>query len=645
MPISRLPRPVLLGALGLVGLSVVTWLFLRSVDRTREQAAELDRVVVEVEELSPPSAPGVTLWLSNEPSVDVEPFDGKVYAATSAGLEVLGTDGVLARRYTTLDGLPENTLTCLERFEGKLYIGTRGGGLLAFDGTRFVRYGFTRPAASYVTALRTIRGELVIGTFDAGTFEFDGETFTRRYAAAAGRDFVHVTALLEAGPRVYAGTFESGLVEWREGQVVRIGDAEGLPSKRVTALAAGGESVYVATDLGVARIASDGLVEPVDGTANVTGVAVADDRVLVSSLTRGLVVADPGRLASSAPAASVARSGLGVSIDATSVLGLKVEDASLWAMTTSGLFVSTGMGGTPRLERFDRSPPSSGLTAGHVSALALDATGRLWVGLFDGGVDILDPRTGARLERVEDADLHEVNAILADARRDRVWVASSKGLALFDGGKKTRMLAGQEGLVGENVAGIAVGDEGSIELAAATNAGVSLFGGPVARSLTAFHGLPNNHTYAVALMGGRTYVGTLGGLAEIEGLRVGRVFTASDSRLPHNWVSALASDGRKLYVGTYGGGVVTLYPSGEIVPAAPTKNLDVNPGAMAVVDGRLYVGTLGAGAYLMDIDSGRWTRATAGLSSLNVTAVAADDTYVYFGTEHGITRVERAALS
>jgi ligand-binding sensor domain-containing protein len=370
----------------------------------------------------------------------------------------------------------------------------------------------------------------------------------------------------------------------------------------------------------------------------------------VSSLTRGLVVADPARSGAPATRAVSSRggappSGLGAPIDATSVLGLKDEDGAVWAMADPGLFVAADPQGAARFERFGLPQPPSGLTAGHVSALALDAGGRLWVGLFDGGIDVLDTKTGRRLERVDDADLHEVNALLADTRRDRLWVASSKGLAVFDGGRRTRTLVGRDGLVGENVAAIAVSDDGSVELAAATNAGASLFGGPVARSLTAFHGLPNNHTYAVALLGDKTFVGTLGGLAEIQGLRVGRVFTASDSRLPHNWVSALAVADGKLFVGTYGGGVATLYPSGELVPAAATKGLNVNPGAMAVVDRRLCVGTLGAGAYLLDLDSGRWTRISAGLSSSSVTAVAADDTYVYFGTEHGITRVERAAIS
>ena len=47
----------------------------------------------------------------------------------------------------------------------------------------------------------------------------------------------------------------------------------------------------------------------------------------------------------------------------------------------------------------------------------------------------------------------------------------------------------------------------------------------------------------------------------------------------------------------------------------------------------------------LDLDTLRWTRVVAGLSSTNVTALAADAKYLYVGTEHGLTRLERSALS
>ena len=114
---------------------------------------------------------------------------------------------------------------------------------------------------------------------------------------------------------------------------------------------------------------------------------------------------------------------------------------------------------------------------------------------------------------------------------------------------------------------------------------------------------------------------------------------------PSSRASRLAAFEGRLYVGTYGGGVASLMPSGEIVVHEETEKTDVNPGAMAIVGRRLYVGTLSSGALVLDIDADRWTRLGAILGSMNVTAIASTDRFVFFGTDNGIARIERSALS
>ncbi len=647
----RFPRErrwhVAIAACAIIAVAIVAvWAYLASVDRERARAGDADRIVVETVPLSAPNAVGVTLWLSDEAPRDVEPFGGRVYAATAAGLAVYDERGRLVRRYTTLDGLPENPLVCLERFGDKLYIGTETAGLVEFDGERFTQHRFVRPEVGRISALRAVAGELLVGTFEAGLFEFDGATFTRRYQGALGDACRRVTALVDDGPRLYVGTFDAGVFEWREGRARSLDENRGLPSDRVTGLAVRGGAVLVSTDLGVAELSGDADARTVDRTPNAAGLAVRGVDTWVASLTRGVSRLEsspttvPTRPIVDGPLTSAITTGL-----PPSASGVKIEDGVLWALTPLGLFASTAPDGPVRFERFDEADAKRpALAAGHVAALALDGRGHLWVGLFDGGVDVLDPTTGERLDHIDDPALHEINAIAADPSADRVWVASSRGLAVFDAGKRTKLVGEREGLAGENVAGIALGTEtGGVALA--TNKGLSVYDGSVVRSISAFHGLPNNHAYTVAVTGGRTYVGTLGGLAEVDSLRVGRVFTTADSKLPHNWVNALAALDGRLYVGTYGGGVATLLPTGELVPAEETAGLEVNPGAMAALDRRLYVGTLKSGLYALDVDTGRWTSVKTVLSSTNVTAVAADAAYLYLGTEHGITRIARSALS
>ena len=241
--------------------------------------------------------------------------------------------------------------------------------------------------------------------------------------------------------------------------------------------------------------------------------------------------------------------------------------------------------------------------------------------------------------------VQEVNAVVAAEGGRRIWVGSSSGLSLFDNGTRVRTLGEKSGLASQNVAGISLdptAGEGVVTLA--TSEGVSQVDGPVTRSVTAFHGLPSNHTYAVAAVAGKTYVGTLGGLAQLNGLRIERVYSTANSRLPHNWVNAIVAASGRVYVGTYGGGVAVVLPGGDIQPEEPTKGLEVNPGAMALVGSRLFVGTLRSGVWMLDIDSHRWTKVESVLSSDNVTAIAANDRYVFLGTENGITRIELRRL-
>jgi ligand-binding sensor domain-containing protein len=65
----------------------------------------------------------------------------------------------------------------------------------------------------------------------------------------------------------------------------------------------------------------------------------------------------------------------------------------------------------------------------------------------------------------------------------------------------------------------------------------------------------------------------------------------------------------------------------------------VNPNAMLATGSHVYAGTLDRGLYIYDRRIGRWTTITTGLPSLNVTALAARDGYIYIGTDNGLVRI------
>jgi ligand-binding sensor domain-containing protein/serine phosphatase RsbU (regulator of sigma subunit) len=80
---------------------------------------------------------------------------------------------------------------------------------------------------------------------------------------------------------------------------------------------------------------------------------------------------------------------------------------------------------------------ASSISTGYITALALDAAGKVWIGTDNKGVDVYDPNTDKFTRYAQGAgakglSADGVNAIIRDAK-DRIWLAmSDKGLDLFD---------------------------------------------------------------------------------------------------------------------------------------------------------------------------------------------------------------------
>src|SRR5205085_1775181 len=171
-------------ALALWSLAVVRQA-LGGLERARVTGIDRDAVRFERRRLDPPRSEGVRLFQATQTVRSVEHFKDSYFAATDGGLVELSTSGRVARRFSVLDGLGESDLTCLAAYAGRLYIGTRGGGLLAFDGERFEKFWWPDRDSRSVTALYTDQGKLLVGTFSGRLLELDGEGFREVRAGEA----------------------------------------------------------------------------------------------------------------------------------------------------------------------------------------------------------------------------------------------------------------------------------------------------------------------------------------------------------------------------------------------------------------------------------------------------------------------------
>src|SRR6266850_6089996 len=187
MKLTRVRSTILFGVVASLLMGTIAIYIIRvnrSIGGERDRQAAATRVEVEERALRSPSSDGMTLYLSASDVRAVASFQGNRYLATSGGLIALDEGGNVKRRFTTLDGLPENDLTALAVFRDRLYAGTATSGLIVFDGQAFTGYRFTKPRAAQVTVLVPTESELLIGTLDAGLFEYDGQRFSRRFNSA-----------------------------------------------------------------------------------------------------------------------------------------------------------------------------------------------------------------------------------------------------------------------------------------------------------------------------------------------------------------------------------------------------------------------------------------------------------------------------
>jgi len=524
-------------------------------------------------------------------------------AVSPTGLLTAGGAGVLEDD-RPLEGLPTLRAAALVLWRGQPVVAPAAGGLYRRMGARWeeARTGW---GTLHVRALaETPAGELIVGAREGLFRAAWGGSHLERLDTHAVRALAHGAGFVVAGG-------EDGLYRVEPGRATRIE----TPDPWIESVALAGEQLIAVTAAGLARGSLAGPLALVAGSEDVVG----------GVFHEGSFYAIDGR------AAAVSRHDVTSARVAEELLPaiprrLMASGGVLFADTAAGLYRRESGRWMPL-----RGRPAALPASAHVGALGW-LGGRLVAGLFDGGLAVAEMKNGSLEWRsVEGSSAWGVNALLAAG--GALYVASLRGAARFDGARLTP-------LEGPGAAFSLVATQGGVAIG--YGQGVLL---PGPRLLSAFHGLPGNQALAL-VRGPELYVGTPSGLGAIDGRRVRWRVGAGEGKLPHPWVTALALSGDALYVGTYGGGVVrrTATPSGgagRFEPFVETEGLKVNAGALIVTeaDGRVWIGTDGAGLYRSTADGRRFERVKLALPSPRVTALAADANALYIGTDEGLARL------
>ena len=563
---------------------------------------------------------------------DAAVFEGNLYVAGPAGVTKYdGTSGSILAHYRVGAELPPAPVTSLaiglagDSQGRELWIGTWGEGLVAFDGRSFRQIRAEDARLRKISATLPVdTGRILIGTEKAGVLVYDGHTLAPFHPSVAD---VAVTALVGNDADLWIGTLDRGLLHWKAGAVEVIDDV--LPDKQILSLALNGETLYAGTGVGIAEIRGGKLARVLAPGYFAQTLLVANDKLWMGTLEDGMFAvpldAHPGRLAQ-LDAASVC--------PGCSIRKILSMDGEIYALAEDSLW----HGNEAVIRREDAL-----LADRNIAALKMDSTGRLWIGFFDRGLQILSA-SGERGEHLEDDHLFCVNRIAHDSVRGVSAVATANGLVMFDTTTSRRRVIGQaEGLIANQVTDVVLRADGS--MIAATPAGVSFIDATGISSIYAFQGLVNNHVYALASDGARTLAGTLGGLSILDGAAVRASFTTSNSALKQNWITGIVKVDKDFFVGTYGAGVLRITDRGVWETFEDMRGtIEINPNAMVATPGAVYAGTLDRGLAVYNMSSGRWGFFTARLPSRNVTAVEARGGVLYVGTDNGLVKAAETTV-
>jgi len=582
-------------------------------------------------------------------------FRDHLYLAGPAGLSEYDLSGALLRQYAVGRELPGSPLIALapavltDSREPELIVATAKDGLLGFDGRAFRQILPASGDARDITALLPVlSGHLLFGTKKRGVLVYDGKQITVLHSTLDG---VYVTALAGSESDLWVGTLNQGVLHFHAGETDRFAEEQGLPDPQVQSLAISGATTYVGTATGVAVLSDGRFSRVLAAGVLATALLATPGQLYVGSEDQGMIsIPLAGRrpnqnliqqslVQQSFVQTELAQPSVGPSAQLAEVRQLFTSGEAIFALARNGLYrLNPHAFGWQRVLGSDAAV----LSDRNISALAADANGRLWVGYFDRGLDLLAFNNDRALH-VEDEHVFCVNRIFPDSKSNTIDVATANGLIRFDGsGSEQQVLTRADGLIADHVTDVAAYRGG---LALATPAGLTFLDASGARSMYAFHGLVNNHVYALGVSGDELMAGTLGGLSLLNKGEVAANYTTTTSALKHNWITAVVRVGPEWMVGTYGAGVLNLDRAGRFRSfEIGTGQFDVNPNAMLVTPSWVLAGTLGEGLYLYDRQSGRWSVIQNGLPSLNVTALAAASGFIYVGTDNGLVRIPEQKL-
>ena len=528
------------------------------------------------------------------------------------------------------DGLPVDSIARMaQTTDGYLWMATERG-LVRFDGTRFTTFTAknapTLRVEDVITLLASSDGKLWIGTRGGGASVYDGRQFSHVPIEAR---FIYGFAESADGA-IWIAT-PTGIIRHHDGGYRWFSKKEGFEPNVVMALASdGADGVYLATPRGILHFneKTKKLYDTRDGlsTLGVTSLRWTNAGLLAGNDRGGidrLVGERFTRLPMSAPAAAI------VSIDEGAA-------GTLWLATNGSGLLRYVSGQVEPITTRD------GLTTDSLRQVLEDQQGNLWVATFGGGLVRVKQGKIDQLTLPGPLGSDFVLPML-EASDGSVWVGTDGGgLTHLKNGAMHRVTM-KDGLLSNSVFAIAEARDGSIWVG--TDVGLhQLIDERVVKTLTKENGLHEDGVGVVtAVSDGSLWIGTSGrGLQHIVD---GQIVPTPSIPLPLSAgvVAIREASDRTLWL-ALNNNIVHMV-GGKLVPFAPSLCLRRIAGfQIDEIDGSLWI-TSNDGLVRVRDGKVSFYRESDGLFSNGIYTIVQDrEGNLWLPSSRGLITLERAAI-
>jgi ligand-binding sensor domain-containing protein len=281
------------------------------------------------------------------------------------------------------------------------------------------------------------------------------------------------------------------------------------------------------------------------------------------------------------------------------------------------------------------SGSSLGLGDENISTLRADGDD-IWIGTWNGGIARYSMASG----EIVSYPLAATMSRCIEVAERRIWVGTAEGLSWFSKAS-ARWDSVEEFRIPE-----------VMKVQALANCGDELYAGTLGNGLfrlkggawepVDYEGMPGNFITCLYAEPGekRLFIGTMTMGLLIYDRTTGRISSLWDGHPEFegaNVTSILRDDNGRTWIGTYGDGLYMLpRDGGKVRHFSKASGEIVDDWVLSACETAMgiYFGSFGGGVSVLDKSSGNWRRIGLGdgLPSLDITAIAAGGSYLFFGT-------------